>query len=69
MDRLGGASRVLLSSWIAMRMMRKYRPPLRFQKQHPAASPSKGRKVEVVLPAPRVTIGRVKGTTVSPFAE
>jgi hypothetical protein len=34
-----------------------------------AASPSKGRKVEVVLPALRVTIGRVKGTTVSPFAE
>jgi hypothetical protein len=35
----------------------------------PAVSPSKGRKVEVVLPTPRVTIGRVKGTTVSPFAE
>jgi hypothetical protein len=35
----------------------------------PAASPSKGRKVEVVLPAPRVTISRVKGTTVSPFAD
>jgi hypothetical protein len=35
----------------------------------PAALPSKGQKVEVVLPAPRVTISRVKGTTVSPFAE
>jgi hypothetical protein len=35
----------------------------------PAALPSKGQKVEVVLPAPRVTIGQVKGTTVSPFAE
>jgi hypothetical protein len=35
----------------------------------PAASPSKGRKVEVMLPALRVTIGWVKGTTVSPFTE
>jgi hypothetical protein len=35
----------------------------------PVALPSKGWKVEVVLPAPQVTIGRVKGTTVSPFAE
>jgi hypothetical protein len=35
----------------------------------PAASPSKGRKVEVVLPALWVTIGQVKGTTVSPFTE
>jgi hypothetical protein len=35
----------------------------------PAASPSTGRKVEVVLPAPWVTVSRVKGTTVSPFAE
>jgi hypothetical protein len=35
----------------------------------PAASPLKGQKVEVVLPAPWVTIGRVKGTTVSPFTE
>jgi hypothetical protein len=35
----------------------------------PAASPSKGRKVEVVLPAPQVTISRVKGTTALPFAE
>jgi hypothetical protein len=35
----------------------------------PAALPSKGWKVEVVLPALRVTISRVKGTTVSPFAE
>jgi hypothetical protein len=35
----------------------------------PAASPSKGRRVEVVLPAPLVTVGQVKGMTVSPFAE
>jgi hypothetical protein len=35
----------------------------------PAVSPLKGRKVEVVLPPPQVTAGRVKGATVSPFAE
>jgi hypothetical protein len=33
-----------------------------------AASPSKGLKVEVVLPAPRVTVDQVKGATVLPFA-
>jgi hypothetical protein len=35
----------------------------------PAASPSKGRKVEVVLPALQVTVDQVKGATVLPFAE
>jgi hypothetical protein len=35
----------------------------------PAALPLKGQKVEVMLPAPQVTTGRVKGTTVLPFAE
>jgi hypothetical protein len=34
-----------------------------------AALPSKGQKVKVVLPAPWVTVGQVKGTTVLPFAE
>jgi hypothetical protein len=35
----------------------------------PAALPLKGWKVEVMLPAPWVTTGRVKGMTVSPFTE
>jgi hypothetical protein len=34
-----------------------------------AVLPSKVRRVEVVLPAPRVTVGRVKGMTVLSFAE
>jgi hypothetical protein len=34
-----------------------------------AVSPLKGWKVEVVLPAPQVTAGRVKGATVLPFTE
>jgi hypothetical protein len=34
-----------------------------------AALPLKGWEVEVMLPALRVTAGRVKGTTVLPFAE
>jgi hypothetical protein len=34
-----------------------------------AALPSKGRKVEVMLPALQVTVGQVKGTMVLPFAE
>jgi hypothetical protein len=35
----------------------------------PLESPLKGQKAEVVLPAPQVTAGRVKGAMVSPFAE
>jgi hypothetical protein len=35
----------------------------------PSALPSKGQKVEVMLPAPWVTVGQVKGMTVLPFAE